>query len=131
MIRAIVPAPTLMLPTRARRRHVGACRHPGMVASAAPRGLGRKGRHGSCPGQCLMLRITTTIGAEGDRGRAQGTLAGPWVDELAQAWKSLTAARDAGPVSVVLDAVTFVDPAGRPCSARCTRRGRRSSPRAA
>jgi len=78
-----------------------------------------------------MLRITTTIGAEGDSGRARGTLAGTWVDELAQAWKSLTAARDAGPVSVVLDAVTFVDPAGRPCSARCTRRGRRSSPRAA
>src|SRR2546428_12660349 len=65
MIRAIVPAPTLMLPTRARRRHVGACRHLVMVASASPRGLGRKGRHGSCPWQCLLLRITTTIRAEG------------------------------------------------------------------
>ena len=59
-----------------------------------------------------MLRIATTIGAEGDRGRARGTLAGPWVDELARAWKSLTAAQDARSVSVLLDAVTFVDPAG-------------------
>ena len=78
-----------------------------------------------------MLRITTTIRAEGTAVALEGRLAGPWVDEVAQAWKGLTAAPDAGPVSVVLDAVTFVDPAGRPCSARCTRRGRRSSPRAA
>src|SRR5213593_180203 len=46
-------------------------------------------------------------------------------------WKSLTAAQDACSVSVLLDAVTFVDPAGKACSGRCMRRGRRSSPRAA
>jgi len=60
-----------------------------------------------------MLRITTTIRAEGTAVALEGRLAGPWVDEVAQAWKGLTAAPDAGPVSVVLDAVTFVDPPGK------------------
>ena len=78
-----------------------------------------------------MLRITSTRRAEGTAVAFEGRLAGPWMDELARAWKSLTAAQDARSVSVLLHAVTFVDPAGKARSGRCMRRGRRSSPRAA
>ena len=60
-----------------------------------------------------MLRITTTIRADGTALALEGRLAGPWVNELAQAWKTLSAERDTRPVSVLLDAVTFIAPAGK------------------
>ena len=60
-----------------------------------------------------MLRITSTRRAEGTAVALEGRLAGPWMDELARAWKSLPAAQDARSVSVLLHAVTFVDPAGK------------------
>src|SRR2546426_77054 len=72
-----------------------------MVASSSPAGLGRNGRHGSCAWQGAMLRITSTRRAEGTAVALEGRLAGPWMDELARAWKSLTAAQDARSVSVL------------------------------
>lgn len=60
-----------------------------------------------------MLRITTTTRPDGTAITLEGRLAGPWVDELVQAWRSLTAARGARSVSVLLDAMTFVDAAGK------------------
>jgi len=60
-----------------------------------------------------MLHITTTI----RRGRTavalEGRLAGPWVDELRASWRSLATTRDARSIRVDLDAVTFIDTAGK------------------
>ena len=60
-----------------------------------------------------MLRITNTTRPEGVMIVLEGRLAGPWVDELARCWKALTATEDAGSVCVQLDAVTFIDAAGK------------------
>ena len=60
-----------------------------------------------------MLRITTTTRPEGVTVMLEGRLAGPWVDELARCWKALTTTRDAGSICVQLNAVTFVDGAGK------------------
>src|SRR6266478_4979023 len=43
----------------------------------------------------------------------EGRLAGPWVDELRASWRSLATTRDARSIRVDLDAVTFVDTAGK------------------
>lgn len=43
----------------------------------------------------------------------EGRLAGLWVDELARCWAALTGTHDAGSICVQLDAVTFIDAAGR------------------
>ena len=60
-----------------------------------------------------MLRITITTRPEGVTVALEGRLAGPWVDELARCWKALTATQDAGSVCVQLEAVTFIDAAGK------------------
>ena len=73
----------------------------------------RRGGTGVAPRLRAMLRITTTIRPEGTALALEGRLAGPWVEELARSWTSLTAARDARSVRVLLDAVTFVDVAGK------------------
>jgi len=61
-----------------------------------------------------MLRITQRTDAN---GRAivvlEGRLAGPWADELARCWATLLTTHDAGPITVELDAVTFIDAAGK------------------
>jgi anti-anti-sigma regulatory factor len=61
-----------------------------------------------------MLRITSRTGADGLTVIVlEGRLAGPWAEELARCWATLAAAQDARRVSVALDAVTFIDAAGR------------------
>ena len=60
-----------------------------------------------------MLRITITTRPDGVTVALEGRLAGPWVDELARCWKALTATQDAGSVCVQLEAVTFIDAAGK------------------
>ena len=60
-----------------------------------------------------MLRITITTRPEGVTVGLEGRLAGPWVDELARCWKALVATQGAGSVCVQLDAVTFIDAAGK------------------
>jgi anti-anti-sigma regulatory factor len=60
-----------------------------------------------------MLRITNTTRPEGVAVVLEGRLAGPWVDELARWWSALKATQHTGPISIQLDAVTFIDAAGR------------------
>ncbi len=62
-----------------------------------------------------MLRITVTArpDASGTTLALEGRLAGPWVEELARCWGSLAGAGDARTIDVRLDAVTFVDAAGK------------------
>jgi hypothetical protein len=60
-----------------------------------------------------MLRITITTHPERVTVALEGRLAGPWVDELARCWKALRATQDAGSLCVELDAVTFIDAAGK------------------
>ena len=60
-----------------------------------------------------MLRITTTIRPDGTTVGLEGRLAGPWVDELRASWRSLATTRDARSIRVDLDAVTFIDTAGK------------------
>ena len=60
-----------------------------------------------------MLRITTSIRPDGTTVALEGRLAGPWVDELRASWRSLAATGDARAIRVDLDAVTFIDTAGK------------------
>ena len=60
-----------------------------------------------------MLRITVTSRPDGTTLALEGRLAGPWVDELRASWRSLVAIRDARSIRVDLDAVTFIDTAGK------------------
>jgi len=60
-----------------------------------------------------MLRISVTTRPGGATVTLEGRLAGPWVEELARRWSSVTALRDAWSVRVELDAVTFIDSAGK------------------
>ena len=59
-----------------------------------------------------MLRISVSRRPGGATVTLEGRLAGPWVDELARCWSSVTALREASSVRVELEAVTFIDSAG-------------------
>ena len=58
-----------------------------------------------------MLRITTTTRPGGVTIALEGRIAGPWVDELARCWTEMR--RNGGVIAVQLDAVTFIDAAGK------------------
>jgi len=61
-----------------------------------------------------MLRITSRTDADGRTVVVlEGRLAGAWADELARCWATLASTHDAGSICVALDAVTFIDTAGR------------------
>ena len=60
-----------------------------------------------------MLRITTTTRADEVTVALEGRLAGPWVAELARCWQTLTDTPGLPPVAIELDAVTFIDAAGK------------------
>jgi len=61
-----------------------------------------------------MLRITNTTRPDGVTVMLEGRLAGPWVDEVAGCWKTLrTTTQDASSIYIQLDAVTFIDAAGK------------------
>ena len=60
-----------------------------------------------------MLRISVTSRPGGATVTLEGRLAGPWVDELARCWSSVTALRHASSVRVERDAVTLIDSAGK------------------
>ncbi len=65
------------------------------------------------PWESAMLRISVTTRPGGATVTLEGRLAGPWVDELARCWSSVTALRHASSVRVELDAVTLIDSAGK------------------
>ena len=58
-----------------------------------------------------MLKITTQTGATGTIFELEGKLAGPWVQELESCWRQ--AVIGDRQVRVMLNAVTFIDAAGR------------------
>ena len=60
-----------------------------------------------------MLRITVTTLPDRATVALEGRLAGPWVDELRACWRSLVAAPGARSIRIDLDAVTFIDTAGK------------------
>jgi ABC-type transporter Mla MlaB component len=70
-----------------------------------------------------MLRISVTTRPGGATVTLEGRLAGPWVDELARCWSSVTARRDASAVRVELEAVTFIDSAGKAALGRMREEG--------
>jgi hypothetical protein len=59
-----------------------------------------------------MLRITIAKRPADVRVVLEGRLVGPWVDELERCWQSLIATEET-PICVQLDAVTFIDAAGK------------------
>ena len=58
-----------------------------------------------------MLKITKWNDAAATIFDLEGSLAGPWVDELEHCWRRAIA--DGGPIRVVLTTVTFIDAAGK------------------
>jgi hypothetical protein len=59
-----------------------------------------------------MLRIEIEEQWQAVTIRLQGRLAGPWVTELDRCWQSTLARSTHRPVTVLLEAVTFVDGPG-------------------
>lgn len=87
-------------------------------------------RHGedraSWPRPCSyhsVLRITIQRPSDVVLLKLEGSVKGPWVDELRKAW--LTSAKMAGgePMSIDLDAVSFIDTRGRDLLLRMQREG--------
>ena len=60
-----------------------------------------------------MLRITIGKNSRSTILRVEGRLAGPWVDELQRAWRSVSPEPADGRVSVDLTDVTLVDKEGK------------------
>lgn len=60
-----------------------------------------------------MMKITFCNGCESAVLKLEGRLAGPWVNELEKAWRSITPAASASRLVLDLCAVTFVDAEGR------------------
>jgi len=60
-----------------------------------------------------MLKITTRLETGIMIFALEGRLAGPWVKEAEQCWRSVTDTRQGYPVQVDLSAVTFIGPEGK------------------
>ena len=67
-----------------------------------------------------MLKITTQTDEGTTVFELEGRLAGPWVEEFATCWRQASAD---GRRSVKLNAVTFIDAAGRKLLAEMYRQG--------
>ena len=60
-----------------------------------------------------MLRITMKNHAQPPVLKLEGTLAGPWVDELLRTWNELRVKAPGEPLSLDLSDVTYVDSNGK------------------
>ena len=60
-----------------------------------------------------MLRISVTNAGDATTVSLEGRLAGAWVEEVARSWSSVAAGRDGRRIRVDLDAVSYVDRAGK------------------
>lgn len=60
-----------------------------------------------------MLRITIHNETPTTRLVVEGSLAGPWVEELAKSWLDVKAGHCRGPISLDLSGVGFIDDEGR------------------
>ncbi|MBM4133630.1 MAG: hypothetical protein FJ245_07670 [Nitrospira sp.] len=69
-----------------------------------------------------MLKITVHEEPSGARIELEGRLAGPWVEELDRAWRTIPDPRHKHP-TVDLCGVTFIDGAGKALLARLWREG--------
>ena len=65
-----------------------------------------------------MLRITTAEGPSATTLRLEGKLAGPWVKELEECWRSGAVAEEPRGLRIDLREVTFIDAAGKDLLAR-------------
>jgi hypothetical protein len=68
-----------------------------------------------------MLRITTRADRAAVIFELEGKLVGPWVDELEQCWRRLDAHNQR--LRIALQAVTFIDPAGKELLSEMHRNG--------
>ncbi len=70
-----------------------------------------------------MLRITVEVSRRVVTFRLEGSLTGPWLQELEDCWQRSTVC-PRGPIRLVdLTGVTFVDAAGKGCLAAMHRQG--------
>ena len=76
--------------------------------------------------QCCESRSTTI--RRPSRSSSKGRLAGPWLRELEECWKSTLAQQRKSILRVDLTGVTFIDDAGKTCLAAMYRQGAELSP---
>ena len=70
-----------------------------------------------------MLRITVHDNPQALTFQLEGRLAGPWLRELEECWKSTLAQQRKSILRVDLTGVTFIDDAGKTCLAAMHRQG--------
>ena len=70
-----------------------------------------------------MLRITIQRTSDSVLLKLEGSIKGPWVDELRKSWLASTKMADGQPMSIELSAVSFVDAGGRDLLLRMQRDG--------
>ena len=70
-----------------------------------------------------MLRITVHDNPQSLTFQLEGRLAGPWLRELDECWKSTLAHQRKSILRVDLTGVTFIDEAGKACLAAMYRQG--------
>jgi hypothetical protein len=70
-----------------------------------------------------VLRITIQRAADVVLLKLEGSVKGPWVDELRKAWLTSAKMADGEPISIDLDAVSFIDARGRELLLRMQREG--------
>ena len=70
-----------------------------------------------------MLRITVHDSTTALTFQLEGRLAGPWLCELDECWKSTLAQQRKAMLRVDLTGVTFIDDAGKACLAAMHRQG--------
>ena len=70
-----------------------------------------------------MLRITIQNTSSSVLLKLEGSVKGPWVEELQKAWLTSAIMSDGEPVSVDLGAVSFVDTKGRDLLLRMQKEG--------
>ena len=70
-----------------------------------------------------MLRITIQRTFDSVLLKLEGSIKGPWVDELRKAWLASTKMADGQQMSIELSAVSFVDARGRDLLLRMQRDG--------
>ena len=72
---------------------------------------------------CCVLRITIQNTSSAVLLKLEGSVKGPWVEELQKAWLTSAIMSDGEPVSVDLGAVSFVDTKGRDLLLRMQKEG--------
>ena len=70
-----------------------------------------------------VLRITNRPMTDSLTVKLEGTLRGPWVDELQQAWSAATDKSPGKPMTVDLAGVSFIDSRGRELLLQMQREG--------